>query len=202
MMSKELIAAILCAVLLHFCVCDSRVDSSITARSRRSDDSNPLEAVVSQLSQTVAQLQAQVSGLTAKTSELETAVGFTVRFSEPHVTGLGLNQPAVFDVVDFNAGGGYDRNTGVFTVPRSGTYVLAFTLQRYDSEGVTTIFAIRKGDVTIASAEAGYSPFEHGARVVTVHLNEGETVTVQATLGTTVYGGMATVFTGFRFSPS
>ena len=191
----------LCAGLLKLCVCDSRVDSSITARSRRSDDSNPVEAVVSELSQTVAQLQAQVSALTAKTSELETAVGFTVRFSQSDVVGLGLNQPAVFDVVDLNAGGGYDRNTGVFTVPRSGTYVLAFTLQRHGSDGDTTIFVIKKGDVTIAAVEAGYSPFEHGARVVTIHLNKGEAITAQAVHGTSVYGGMTTVFTGFRISP-
>ena len=178
-------------------------DASMTSvRSRRSDDISSMVPVVSQHSQELAQVKAELSALKARTADLENVVCFTAHFSRADVSGLGLNQPVVFDNVPYNAGAGYDKNTGIFTAPVPGTYVLSLSLQRHGSEEDTIIMAIKKGGATLAVAEAGYSPFEHGTMVVTSHLNRGDVISVQPVHGSVVYGGMSTFFTVFRISPS
>jgi hypothetical protein len=54
---------------------------------------------------------------------LEQPVAFWVRFNEFDITGLGDGQTLKWDNVVYNAGSGYDQNTGVFTAPQAGTYV-------------------------------------------------------------------------------
>lgn len=175
--------------------------SALSLRSRRSDDASVVEAVLGQHSQALAEMKAELSALKTRTAELETVVCFSAHFARADVSGLGLNQPVVFDVVPYNAGAGYDKHTGIFRVPAAGTYVLSLNIQRHGSDQDTIIMAIRKGDTTLGAAEAGYSPYEHGTTVVTTHLKEGDAVTVQPVHGTVVYGGLSTVFSAFRISP-
>lgn len=177
------------------------VSSMTSSRNRRSDDIAPLVPVVSQLSRDMSNVQAELTALKTRTVELENIVCFTVHFSKADVTGLGLNQPVVFDVVQYNAGGGYDKNTGIFTAPIAGTYVFTLSLQRHGSDGTTIIMVIKKGNTVLGVAEAGYSPHEHGTMVATTHLTQGDVISVQTTYGSVVYGSQNTAFSGFRISP-
>ncbi|XP_025098013.1 tripartite motif-containing protein 45-like [Pomacea canaliculata] len=60
-------------------------------------------------------------------------VSFRVRLSAD--TTVTEENPVIFDVVDFNEGGGYDTATGVFTAPITGTYIFVANLfnQHYAS---------------------------------------------------------------------
>ncbi|KAK7110095.1 cerebellin-3-like [Littorina saxatilis] len=180
---------------------ENDVYSMTSVRIRRSDDTDRLTPVVSQHSQELVELKAELTALKARTAELENIVCFTVRFSEADVTGLGLNQPVVFDVVQYNAGGGYDKNSGIFTAPKAGTYVFTLSLQRHGSDGTYIQMVIKKGNTVLGTAEAGYSPFEHGTMMVTTHLTQGDVISVQTTHGSMVYGVQATSFSGVRISP-
>lgn len=171
------------------------------SRSRRSDDVDPLTAVVNQLSQEVLQLKTSLAALEASQARLAgsqtMSVSFTVHFSKADVVGLGTDQILVFDVARNNIGNGYNTGTGFFTAPVAGSYVFFLGMQRHGDDESTFIASIVKGTTTIGVTEAGYSPFEHGSMLVTTHLERGDTVCVKASHGTTVYGGMSTVFSGF-----
>lgn len=50
-------------------------------------------------------------------------MGFTARKKLADVRGLRLYETIVFDDVVYNAGDGYDPETGFFTAPVAGSYV-------------------------------------------------------------------------------
>ena len=53
----------------------------------------------------------------------EKSVAFHARFSHDNVP-LGPNAPVIMDAVETNVGSSYDRMTGMFTVPVTGTYFI------------------------------------------------------------------------------
>ncbi|XP_070184285.1 uncharacterized protein, partial [Littorina saxatilis] len=121
------------------------------SRDKRSDDHNPLEAVVSGLSQQVTrlgaqltaiqnQMGAQITSLQTQTETKMTALQnqlnhLQTKFdaSQKQVAFVARNSAdpfnvaaagtLVYNVADINLGGGFDTVTGVFTAPTSGLYV-------------------------------------------------------------------------------
>ncbi|XP_070188504.1 uncharacterized protein [Littorina saxatilis] len=116
--SRLLLAVILCSVSVH---CDTA-----WSRDKRSDDHNPLEAVVSGLSQHVTKMAAQLSLLQTKFDASQKQVAFVARNSaDPfNVAAAGT---LAYNVADINLGGGFDTVTGVFTAPTSGLYVFSIS---------------------------------------------------------------------------
>lgn len=169
------------------------------ARNHHLWDISPRTPVVSQLSLELLQLKAGLTALEARVeaSQNVPSVSFTSRFSKQTITGLKKDQVLVFDVDVNNIGGGYDTKSGYFTAPVAGSYVFYLAMQRNDEEERTFMALIMKGSTSIGVAEAGYSPYEHGSMLVTTHLERGDTVCVKVHVGTTVYGSMSTVFSGF-----
>ena len=127
-------------------------------------------------------------------------VAFTVRFSADNAThGIvtGPLSPLRFDDVDFNAGNGYDPQTGIFSAPVTGTYAF-FLTQMGTFNGGNAYLAIVKHDVIL---DVIYSKDheDQGSSQVTTHLAAGEQVWVRQQGGPAVRGGWYTVFTGYLF---
>ncbi|CAC5384089.1 unnamed protein product [Mytilus coruscus] len=57
---------------------------------------------------------------------------FSGAFRNGGILRLYSNEVIKFTAVDINRGGGYDPNTGVFTVPRPGVYIISSTLRSYN----------------------------------------------------------------------
>ncbi|KAK7505775.1 hypothetical protein BaRGS_00003046 [Batillaria attramentaria] len=94
-------------------------------RARRSDDRDPLEAVVMQQSAELNQVKAELAALQSKVGIMDRRVGFLARYSVLH----GQTMPGntfKFGEVTLNDGNGYDASLGVFTAPYAGVYIIAF----------------------------------------------------------------------------
>ncbi|KAK7477086.1 hypothetical protein BaRGS_00031672 [Batillaria attramentaria] len=172
--------------------------TSGTSRDRRSDDTNPLEAVVSDMSQKVNLLTAKMAALETRAAASELAVAFTA-VSSHGLVGLGQHQIVKFDGVIFNAGSGYNPTSGMFTAPSSGTYVFFVQVMRHLNDATVRLTIFKGGSPTV-HAYACCSTFDTGSDLVTLHLNQGQTVHVQIEEGSSLQAGHST-FSGFKISP-
>ncbi|KAK7508540.1 hypothetical protein BaRGS_00000106 [Batillaria attramentaria] len=143
--------------------------TSGSSRDRRSDDINPLEAVVSDMSQKVNLLTAEVAALKTRAE------------------------------VIFNAGSGYNPTSGLFTAPSSGTYVFFVNVMRHANDPTVQLNIFKGGSLALR-AYACCSTYANGSGLVTLHLNQGETVHVQIDIGSSLNGAYST-FSGFKISP-
>ena len=125
-------------------------------------------------------------------------MAFTVRFSGDNVShgiAIGSNAPLRFDDIDFNAGNGYDPQTGFFTAPVAGTYAFFLTQMGSYNHGIVYL-AIVKHD-TVLDIVYSEDHEDQGSGQVTTHLSTGERVWVRHYRGTGVRGDWFTVFTGY-----
>lgn len=127
--------------------------------SKRSDDASPLEAIVNQLSQSLAQMQARLTALEASNSQdkaqlqaritaLETIhnkqVAFFAGSSAEHAL---ANAPIPLSPV-FNIGNGFDANQHVFVAPYPGVYL--FTFQVFDTHvGDLLVDFMKNSDIVV-----------------------------------------------------
>jgi hypothetical protein len=122
------------------------------------------------------------------------AIAFTAVLSKELTTESG-------DIIKFNsvlnnAGNGYDRNSGMFRAPISGTYIFAFQIEHWDTKEMTGNLMLE--NVLQSSAvisPGGKSAQATGHAVVT--LLSGQYVWVQTT-GGKLFG--ADTFYGTAFS--
>ncbi|PVD19651.1 hypothetical protein C0Q70_20141 [Pomacea canaliculata] len=174
---------------------------------KRSDDLDPLEAVVSQLSQTVAGLQAEIAALKSSKADnavllaLQTQVRSLQTITAEHKVAflarvdvdVAANAPIPFHAVDFNVGNAYDPLSGIFTAPHSGVYLLS-----------TQIFPQFAGDVLVDLYKNGgiiirmrvfdsTSPTSESTSI-TDHANAGDKYWVQVNVGGHIYAGAHSFF--------
>ncbi|PVD19652.1 hypothetical protein C0Q70_20142 [Pomacea canaliculata] len=177
---------------------------------KRSDDLDPLEAVVSQLSQKVAglealqsskadnaallALQAQVQALQTVTAEHK--VAFLARVD----VDLVANAPIPFHAVDFNVGNAYDHLSGIFTAPHSGVYLLS--TQMFPQFTGDVLVDIYKNGGILARMRVYDSalPTSESTSIID-HANAGDKYWVQVTVGGHVYAGVHSYFSGVIVFP-
>ncbi|XP_060603973.1 cerebellin-1-like [Ruditapes philippinarum] len=109
---------------------------------------------------------------------------------------MGKDQTVQFENVPLNEGNGFNNYTGVFTVPRSGVYMLIFFVE--DFHDFQSIFHLVVNKNIVSSAIADPIPEGQniqGGNVVLVHLNAGESVWVSAAVAGDDIEGYSTLRT-------
>jgi len=168
-----------------------------------------LEAVVQQLSASVDELQAQVQELQSKVDSQggnmggsggsTPTVAFMAQYSAENA--VGVDQGAyVFDNAILNIGNGYDTNTGKFTAPVSGVYIIAVQLFTDGGDKEHPFADIKLNGDTLArlAFEENNGQEDSDSTTVTVQLQAGDEVWIQSEEGQAYHywGGFHTFFTG------
>ncbi|KAK7476966.1 hypothetical protein BaRGS_00031825 [Batillaria attramentaria] len=188
------------------------------ARSRRSDDADPLQAVVNGLSQQLTQLTAQLqardalhdqqiaelksrldNNIETRVATLETPVAFTVRSSKADVTGLGTGTSA--HIPCKLTPKHMDNHVRVlsFSNLRVRKWRLLQGMAHHSEQ--TSELQIYKGQSFLANVFNCCTGDAANSALATVHLNQGDTVHVQMARGSSFYGGPYTAFSGMKLSP-
>ncbi|KAK7111526.1 complement C1q tumor necrosis factor-related protein 3-like [Littorina saxatilis] len=192
---------LLTIILWAVCVpCDTE-----RSRDKRSDDHNPLEAVVSGLSQQVTKMAAQLSTQLSQLSSLQTKFDA----SQKQVAFLAYNSAdpfnvaaagtLVYNVADINLGGGFDTVTGIFTAPTSGLYVFFINCMGASLTEDEDVGVLVDGKRVCACYTFSKEHPNLGSGLATVHVNAGQRawVHVYRDSGRDVRGSYWNTFTGF-----
>ncbi|KAK7496714.1 hypothetical protein BaRGS_00012121 [Batillaria attramentaria] len=138
----------------------------VPGRSRRSDDLDPLEAVVGGLSEKVDHLTAQ---LQAQDSQLKSQ-GAVI---------AAMEQPVAF----------------------TATFPSADIMKNMAHDGDVEVDLYKESKLLVR-AGACCTGHVSGANMATVHLETGETIRLQLSRGTMVWGSLHSTFSGFKLSPN
>ena len=106
-------------------------------------------------------------------------VAFTA-YLDHALTHMGIGQIIVFNQVLINDGNGYNRFTGIFTAPVTGTYFFTFTLHVHNFINAKLV---KDGDTLVAvAARADFTPGsqDQSSNSVVVQLNAGQSVWAQS----------------------
>ncbi|XP_062587013.1 multimerin-2-like [Saccostrea cucullata] len=108
----------------------------------------------------------------------------------------------VYNKVINNVGGGYNPNTGIFTAPVEGDYVFYVSIQSYGSYSIRVDIVLNGSSKVRAMAYATNSDdqYETGTNLVTLRLQQGDTVWVKCYDGQGYYtfsDAPITTFSGF-----
>jgi len=125
-------------------------------------------------------------------------VAFSATISSHHVTGLGTNQPIVFDDVVTNEGSSYSGRTGIFTSQTNGTFFFLSSVMTHTGEYLEA--EIVKNGAHIALMYSKDAEFEQGTNGAVVNLQQGDEVWVRhrGNTGSKVYGYGWSSFLGFK----
>nr|KAG5691133.1 hypothetical protein BaRGS_030941 [Batillaria attramentaria] len=178
---------------------------------KRSDDADPLEAVVEKLSADLLQLQskqsADVHQLQAKLDALTRAVNSHVAFyvqlshDSDNTVPAPSSGPYKFGQVVLNDGNGYDPVTGIFTAPFPGVYTFALQIFLRGPQYALIDIKVNNNPVSrmgLDTRAAGTDPDDSDSTSVTVKLEAGDKVWVQSGTGHhTLVSDYHTYFTGY-----
>ncbi|KAK7089791.1 collagen alpha-2(VIII) chain-like [Littorina saxatilis] len=160
---------------------------------KRSDDINPLEAVVSRLSQEVSELKARMEAMERATAR---KVAFCAEL--PSINTLPVDAPIHFKLRQ-ETGGGYDSATGIFTAPLSGWYSFDIQLSPKD-QPASFHFDLLKNGVLVT--RSGCSPQEPSCSAgSTLLVKAGDRFWVQTGLKTLYWSGPHSFFSAFLVIP-
>lgn len=117
-----------------------------------------------------------------------------------HTTLRGINDVLKFDDVKLNVGGGYDRNTGVFTAPRNGVYVISCLILANKSSSVH--FQLSKNNSLYTGGYANSSSYGSNTLYSFLKLKRGDRVYIKHRNKATehVYGNHFSTFSGYLLS--
>ncbi|KAK7505861.1 hypothetical protein BaRGS_00003132 [Batillaria attramentaria] len=174
-------------------------------RAKRSDDPQYLETVLTQLSNKVNELEAQVaadknelSALRNKVDTIDRRVAFLVQIANDRGQVIPGHAPYKFDQIVLNDGNAYDETVGVFTAPYAGVYMLA--VQVFTEKGENPLVDIRVNNrvLTRMSLDTrGLSDSEESdSTAVVTKLETGDKVWVEADGDWTYWGDHHTFFSG------
>lgn len=93
-------------------------------------------------------------------------------------TELTSNSVVKFDAIITNVGSGYDSSSGLFTVPRKGTYLFAVNFV----SGVSTHWLelnLLKNNNLIVKSHADATPWSSGSLQVILELEEGDQISIK-----------------------
>lgn len=91
---------------------------------------------------------------------------------------MSPHQVIPFEILETNAGNGYDANFGLFQAPVSGYYQFVLTSQAYHSSSyMVNLEMVRNGNMLCRAHAATYG--QEGFCVAMVHLNKGDDVWVR-----------------------
>ncbi|KAK7506689.1 hypothetical protein BaRGS_00002164 [Batillaria attramentaria] len=208
--------------LLFVCSCSCES----LPRSDRSDDPNTLEALVMTQAHTIQQLQAKISAmetsqqqathtisqlkaestslrtdvnnLKTRLAKQETKVAFSARLSThgQDVTGY---QNIVFDAVDLNQGGAYDKVTGMFTAPVNGLYEFSIHISTSPPGRMQVMIVRNGGEVAETEASGDDTKYmDRASNSVLLHMTTGQRVWVKRASGdaTRLQGDYRSSFSG------
>nr|XP_034332667.1 uncharacterized protein LOC117691217 isoform X1 [Crassostrea gigas] len=107
----------------------------------------------------------------------------------------------IFDVVITNTGNGYNPSTGVFTSPRSGTYVFYVSAVEYTTQYLKIDIVINSVSKVRMMGHSSTS-YQTGTNMVVLNLQKGDSVWVGYAGGTGYYTQSVptTTFSGFLVS--
>lgn len=95
----------------------------------------------------------------------------------------------MFNIAVTNIGGHYNRFSGVFTAPQSGTYVFTFTTY-CSSDGYFSLLLVANANVfdgVICNAE-GANWHRSVSSTAVVHINQGDAVFIKTHNNTKIHG--------------
>ncbi|KAK7506726.1 hypothetical protein BaRGS_00002201 [Batillaria attramentaria] len=177
----------------------------------RSDDTDPLEAVVAKQGQLIAEMKAETTAMKSKLNgeitsiktEMAThhnLVAFMV--TVPHNEDLSHDPRVNFGNPSLNVGGGFHTTTDTFVAPISGLYVFFLKVRgAYAPSGQYMDFVLLKDGKTIAETQTDDQDNADRSSVqVVVQVRKGQSLWVQQASGVPhmIYGGgVYSTFGGF-----
>ncbi|KAK7115303.1 complement C1q and tumor necrosis factor-related protein 9-like [Littorina saxatilis] len=184
---------------LFLCMSCVVLTSSVGAHaiSKRSDDPNPLSAIVQQLSSRITQLEAKQTADDARLATLEHKVGFKATFSVSTLT-PSITGPYKFDRVVFNDGNAYNPILGVFTAPYSGVYTFTFQIFTHLAERAIVDIRVNGNVISRMGLDTVNQSVQSDSTSVTAKLVAGDKVWVEAGSANAldIYGPNHTFFYG------
>ncbi|XP_062601426.1 multimerin-2-like [Saccostrea cucullata] len=153
------------------------------------------------LSSTVSSLEVFRMNVTSNRCDLSKRVAFTAGVTS---TSSSWNSGTlVFTQVINNVGGGYNPNTGIFTAPVDGDYVFYVSIQSYNHNHDIYVDIVLNGSKKVRAMAEVYTSddaYETGTNLVTLPLDQGDTVWVNHYSGSGYYtysDAPVTTFSGF-----
>jgi hypothetical protein len=113
-------------------------------------------------------------------SDPSNKVAFTAGVTSPSTT--WSSGTLVFPKVIHNIGGGYNPSTGVFTAPTEGHYVFFVTVVEYDKQD-SAVDIVLNGASKVRTLGSDRAPFQTGANMVVLRLQQGDTVWIKRSFG-------------------
>ncbi|XP_061193343.1 uncharacterized protein LOC133201560 isoform X2 [Saccostrea echinata] len=146
----------------------------------------------------IATLETSLSYISTQVGNLSKRVAFTagVTVSNPSWNSGTL----IFNKAINNVGGGYNTHTGIFTAPVSGDYVFYATIQTYGRHYVYVDIVLNGSNKVRVGAQTSNHHDDTGTNLVTLRLQQGDTVWIRHSIGWGYHTHIAsplTTFSGF-----
>ncbi|XP_076447127.1 uncharacterized protein LOC143284309 [Babylonia areolata] len=148
-----------------------------------------------------------VSGLAHRVAVLEQPIAFTAQFTNDsvgnQVVQAGRSQHLVFDLVKHQTGGdNYNKTTGIFTAPTTGTYAFFVTVQRNNpDEDMCLEASVMKNSYSLITTATACPPgFSAASNTGVTWLRAGDKVYVATKNSGSVLGFVHTTFSGMKLT--
>ena len=132
--------------------------------------------------------------------QTKTNVAFSAYLNHS-IDNMSLGYTIIMDGIHLNDGNAYSTQTGVFTVPRSGVYLLTYTIYDYQVDHKLEVeLVVDKVSMGSAKAEAiGVDHQVEATKVLLLRLNAGQALWLQTyyDAGSSIYSGPINNFSTF-----
>ncbi|KAL4239189.1 hypothetical protein ACF0H5_000006 [Mactra antiquata] len=132
-------------------------------------------------------------------------VAFHATISQDIKAFLTHGQKIIFDLVNLNIGGYFEKTTGIFTAPINGLYLFSVTITSYESNN--KVFLTRNGfpygQIEVHPSSIDSSQYDQASLTAAMQLNAGDLISVihSSTYQLVTYvGGQQSSFTGVLIS--
>ncbi|XP_061168325.1 complement C1q-like protein 2 [Saccostrea echinata] len=127
-------------------------------------------------------IMSEISSLKAKTGAMAMTISGLVSSVRDVNKQWEQHEKFIFPHVINNVGGGYDADSGVFTVPQNGVYVLSCSLATHSNRMIAKM--VKNGNPLLGIASsASDGEVDTGNNLVVIHLQQGDRVWIQHHIG-------------------